>query len=125
MPARKSLSKKREYDEIPGCAIEAALNRIGGKWKGVFLYHLLEGTLRFNQLTRLAAGASPRMVIKQLRELEDDGLVSRKVYPVVPPKVEYSLTDEGRSLQPILLKLDLWGKVWMDRRGIVPVRSKA
>ncbi|WP_446744629.1 winged helix-turn-helix transcriptional regulator [Silvibacterium acidisoli] len=119
------MSKKREYDEIPGCAIEAALNRIGGKWKGVFLYHLLEGTLRFNQLTRLAAGASPRMVIKQLRELEDDGLVSRKVYPVVPPKVEYSLTDEGRSLQPILLKLDLWGKVWMDRRGIVPVRSKA
>jgi DNA-binding HxlR family transcriptional regulator len=116
----QALSKRRDYEAIPGCSVEAALNRIGGKWKGVFLYHLLERTMRFNELTRLAVGASPRMVIKQLRELEDDGLVKRKVYPVVPPKVEYSLTAEGRSLELILMNLSLWGKVWMDHRGIVP-----
>lgn len=112
------MRRRREYDTIPGCSIEAALHRIGGKWKGVFLYHMLERTMRFNELTRLAVGASPRMVVKQLRELEEDGLVKRKVYPVVPPKVEYSLTREGRSLKPILRSLSTWGEKWMHQRDI-------
>ncbi|MBS1023546.1 winged helix-turn-helix transcriptional regulator [Gluconobacter cerinus] len=110
--------KKKRWDDIPGCSLEAALNVIGGKWKGVFLFHLLDGTMRFNELSRLARGASPRLIVKQLRELEEDGLVHRKVYAVVPPKVEYSLTEEGRSLHNILHALSEWGKIWVDNHPV-------
>jgi len=105
----------KSCDDIPGCALEGALNIIGGKWKGVFLYHLLDGTMRFNELSRITRGASPRIIVKQLRELETDGLIQRKVYPVVPPKVEYSLTEKGRSLQSILMSLSRWGEKWTNR----------
>jgi DNA-binding HxlR family transcriptional regulator len=110
--------KKRRWDDIPGCSLEASLNVIGGKWKGVFLFHLLDGTMRFNELSRLARGASPRLIVKQLRELEEDGLVNRKVYAVVPPKVDYSLTEEGRSLHKILHALSEWGKLWVDNHPV-------
>ena len=92
-----------------GCPVEAALEIIGGKWKGVVLFHLLEGTMRFNELNRAVGGVTQRVLTKQLRELEEDGLVAREVYPVVPPKVEYSLTAKGRSLEPILIALRQWG----------------
>lgn len=113
------MTKLRNYDGAPGCSIEAALHIMGGKWKGVILYHLLlDGTHRFNELQRRLTGVPPRLLIKQLRDLEEDGLVMRKVYPVVPPKVEYSLTDEGRSLEPFLLGLCNWGDGWLARRGM-------
>ena len=100
----------KRYDCSQGCPVEAALELIGGKWKGVALYHLLDGTKRFSELKRDVGTVTQRMLTKQLRELEADGLIIRKVYPVVPPRVEYSLSEKGVSLKPILLALRDWGK---------------
>lgn len=93
------------------CPVEAALNLIGGKYKVLILYHLAEtDVLRFNELQKQTPNATPKMLTQQLRELEHDGLISRKVYPVVPPKTEYSLTGFGKSLMPVLDSLCTWGK---------------
>ena len=92
-----------------GCAVEATLSVIGGVWKPVLLFHLLGGTLRFNALCRLTPNATARVITLQLRELEADGIVRRIVYPEVPPKVEYALTELGRSLEPLLLAMRSWG----------------
>ena len=100
-----------------GCAVETTLEVIGGIWKPVLLFHLLGGTLRFNALCRLASGATPRMVTRQLRELEADGIVARTVYAQVPPKVEYRLTELGRSLEPVLLAMRSWGSVYRGSAG--------
>ena len=100
----------RNYDCHPACSVEIALDLIGGKWKGIALYHLLSGTKRFNQLRKLIPSVSQRMLTKQLRELEAHGLLKRTVYPVVPPKVEYSLTELGLTLEPVLLGLKAWGQ---------------
>ena len=88
---------------------------IGNKWKGVILYHLLDGTKRFNELRRLIPSVTQRMLTLQLRELEIDRVISRKIYPEVPPKVEYSLTEFGLSLKPILLSLREWGNQIMEK----------
>ncbi|MDH3662867.1 MAG: helix-turn-helix transcriptional regulator [Alphaproteobacteria bacterium] len=98
------------YDCSRGCPVEATLERIGGKWKGVALYHLLDGAKRYNELKRAVGGVTQRMLTKQLRELERDGLIVRTVFPVVPPHVEYSLSDKGKTLKPILLALRDWGE---------------
>ncbi|MEM6614357.1 MAG: helix-turn-helix domain-containing protein [Cyanobacteria bacterium P01_C01_bin.72] len=98
-----------KYDCNLGCPVEATLEIIGGKWKGVILYHLLSETMRFNQLRRLMPEVTQRMLTKQLRELEADNLISRKVYADVPPKVEYSITEYGRTLAPIIHALKEWG----------------
>lgn len=92
------------------CSVGLCVELVGGKWKSVILYYLLDGTLRFNELRRKVAGITQRMLTLQLRELEADGLVQRTVYPVVPPHVEYTLTPFGRSLEPILLGMAEWGK---------------
>jgi len=97
------------YDCSDGCPVEAALELIGGKWKGLALYHLSDGTKRFNELKRLAGSVTRRTLTKQLRELEADGLISRTVYPVVPPEVEYALTEKGEALVPVLMALRNWG----------------
>ena len=93
-----------------GCAVEATLSVIGGIWKPVLVFHLLEGKLRFNALCRVTPSATPRMITLQLRELEADGIVRRTVFPEVPPRVEYELTDLGRSLAPVLLTMRDWGE---------------
>ncbi|MEX3007330.1 winged helix-turn-helix transcriptional regulator [Hoeflea sp. TYP-13] len=98
------------YDCSDGCPVEATLELIGGKWKGVILYHLFDGTKRFNELKRNVGDVTQRMLTKQLRELEADGLIERKVYAVVPPRVEYSLSDKGRTLAPIIEALKSWGE---------------
>lgn len=93
------------------CFFELTLQLIGGKWKPVILYHLaLEGVLRFGEMRRGIPAVTERMLTKCLRELEADGLVARKVYRQVPPKVEYSLTDMGQSLIPILKDMRNWGE---------------
>ncbi len=97
------------FDCSPGCSVEAAIALIDGKWKSVILFHLLGGTLRFNEIRRQVPGVTQRMLTNQLRELEQDGLVDRKVYAQVPPKVEYSLSALGRSMEPVLLALKAWG----------------
>lgn len=95
--------------------IEATMDVIGGKWKPLVIYQLGDGTLRFNQIRdSVTPKITQRMLTKQLRELETDGLIIRKVYPQVPPKVEYSLTEKGFSLIPILDRLCDWGYEHMD-----------
>ncbi|RWR03049.1 HxlR family transcriptional regulator [[Pantoea] beijingensis] len=113
------MKKLRNYGSAPGCSMEAALHIMGGKWKGVILYHLFkDGTLRFSELQRHLVSINHRLLTKQLRELEEDGLVIRQVYPVVPPKVEYSLSDEGKELNGLMLELSFWGRKWLERRGM-------
>ncbi|EGF28073.1 transcriptional regulator, HxlR family [Rhodopirellula baltica WH47] len=91
--------------------MEATLELIGGKWKGIVLYYLMvDGRLRFSVLKRKVGCVTQRMLTKQLRELEDSGLVNRIVYAEVPPRVEYELTEEGESLTPVLLTLKKWGE---------------
>jgi DNA-binding HxlR family transcriptional regulator len=96
-------------DCSPGCPVEATLEKIGGKWKGVVLYHLLEGVHRFSELRRKLPNITQRMLTKQLRELEGSGLVLRTIYAEVPPRVEYSLTDLGETLRPVVVALKAWG----------------
>ena len=91
-----------------------AIEVIGGKWKGIILYHL-SSTKRFNELQKLMPKITQRMLTKQLRELERDGVVLRKVYAEVPPKVEYSLTEFGTTLQPILKELENWGNKYLQK----------
>ena len=98
------------YDCSGGCPVEAGLEQIAGKWKGLVIYHLLGGTMRFNALSRALGTVTQRSLTKQLRELEADGIVYRKVYPEVPPKVEYSLTDKGLALHPVIEALAEWGQ---------------
>ena len=97
------------FDCTPGCSVEASIGLIDGKWKSIIMWHLLSGTLRFNEIRRHVAGCTPRMLTRQLRELEEDGLIIRTVYAEVPPRVEYSLSDLGRSMEPILQALKDWG----------------
>ena len=101
--------RKQRHTDYTKCPVEAALDMIGGKWKVVILFRLFDCTLRFSELCRQHPNITPRMLTNQLRELERDGLVHREVYPQVPPKVEYSLTAEGRTLKPVLLALKRWG----------------
>lgn len=109
-------AKKKRYERTPGCAVETCLRVLGGKWKGVILSHLLDGTLRFGELRRLVPAVTQRMLTMQLRELEEDGVIRRDVYPQVPPKVEYSLTELGRTLEPIVVLMREWGAGYMQLR---------
>jgi len=108
-PAPCSDSIYMEYN----CPIEATLDLIGGKYKSIILWHLIGQTLRFNEISKVIPQATPKMLTQQLRELENDGLLLRVVYPVVPPKVEYSLTEFGKSIIPILDDMCSWGKNYL------------
>jgi len=99
----------RQKGEHPGCPAEITLRVIGGGWKLLILWHLFQGPRRFSELKRGIAGITQKMLTQQLRELERDGVVHRKVFAQVPPKVEYSLTPMGRSLEPILDAMCDWG----------------
>lgn len=108
------MAGHRSYDEaFPACPVELTLDLIDGKWKGVLLYHLGEGPLRFNEIRRRAPAATQRMLTRQLRELEADGLIIRTVYPEVPPRVDYRLSARGESLGPIIAALKAWGTAHM------------
>lgn len=109
----KTKKSRRKSNCHYGCPVEAALDVIGNKWKGIILYHLMSGTKRFNEIRKLIPNVTQRVLTLQLRDLEADGVVHRKVYPVVPPKVEYSLTVTGKSLKPIIIALRDWGEKMM------------
>jgi len=100
------------------CPVEATINLIGGKYKAIILWHLVDKTLRYGELRDLVTSATPKMLTQQLRELENDGFISRKVYPVVPPKVEYSLTEFGKSIIPILDAMCAWGTDYLANSSI-------
>jgi len=101
------------------CPVEAAIDVIGGKWKPLILWWLHQDTHRFAQLRRRIPGITEKMLTQHLRELEADGIIERRVYPTVPPKVEYSLTDYGRSLKHALEAICEWGRLHMQRIGAV------
>jgi len=106
------------------CPVEATLSLIGGKYKCIILYHLAEdGILRFSELRRLIPQATPKMLTQQLRELEAAGIIHRKVYPVVPPKTEYSVTEYGRTLAPIMKAMCEWGEAHLSAY-ILPTEKK-
>ena len=96
------------------CPLEATVQLIGGKYKAIILWHLMHGTLRYSELHRKMPHATDKMLAQQLRELERDGLINRMVYPVVPPKTEYSLTEFGKSLTPILDAMCNWGTTYLN-----------
>ena len=102
------------------CPVEATLELIGGKYKALILWHLAEGKLRFSQLRDQIKGVTPKMLTQQLRELESKFLVHREVFPVVPPKVEYSLTDLGKSLMPLLVAMRDWGSGYLRSKALEP-----
>jgi DNA-binding HxlR family transcriptional regulator len=110
--------RRKKYGVSPdlqACPVETTLDVIGGKWKGIILYQLLDGTRRFNEFRRLNPGITQFMLTLQLRELERDGIIHREIYKEVPPKVEYSLTDFGRTLEPVIMSMKAWGESYKMR----------
>jgi DNA-binding HxlR family transcriptional regulator len=96
------------------CPVEAALEVIGGKWKPLILWALGDNVMRFGELQKGLPGVNAKMLTKQLRELEEDGVITRTIYPEVPPRVEYAITDFGKTLIPILQALCNWGAQYLD-----------
>jgi DNA-binding HxlR family transcriptional regulator len=102
----------------PKCPVDYAFQRIGGKYKGRILWYLKDGVKRYGQLRRFITGITPKMLTQVLRELEDDGLITRKVYLEVPPRVEYNLTERARMLIPSIEMISMWGMEQMREQGI-------
>lgn len=100
------------------CPVSVTLDLIGGKYKPLILWHLAENKLRFSQLTKLIPKATPKMLTQQLREMESQHLITRTVFPVVPPKVEYSITDLGKSLMPVLAAMRDWGSDFLKLQNL-------
>ena len=112
------MDKQRLIDDKQhNCPVETTLSIIGGKWKCLIIHHLIDDTRRFNQLRRLIPAITQRMLTSQLRELEADHVVNRKVYAQVPPKTEYSLTELGKTLEPVLWAMHDWGKEIIEQQG--------
>ena len=107
-------------DAFNNCPVEATLELIGGKYKALILWHLSEKKLRFSELRKVIKNATPKMLTQQLRELESCSLIHREVFPVIPPKVEYSLTETGRSLLPILVAMRDWGAGYLRKKDKEP-----
>ena len=107
-------------EDTATCPVETTLELIGGKYKALILWHLSTGKLRFSELRRLVSSATPKMLTQQLRELESSQLVHREVYPVIPPKVEYSLTETGKSLMPVLVAIRDWGTDYLRKNHQEP-----
>ncbi|APB70973.1 transcriptional regulator [Paenibacillus polymyxa] len=105
----KALYEKYSCSDKYSCSVEATMDIIGGKWKGVIIYYLMSGVKRHSELKKLMGNVTQRMLTLQLRELEMDGLVHREVYKQIPPKVEYSLTELGKSLGSVILYMREWG----------------
>ena len=106
------MTKISSKKELPLCPVETTLTLIGDKWKVLILRDLMNETLRFGELKRSIGTVSQKVLTSQLRDLERDGLVHREVYAEVPPRVEYSLTDTGRSLEPVIDSMRIWGEAY-------------
>lgn len=105
--------KRHIYDCAEGCPVESTLQIISGKWKSVIIYHLIkQKNCRFNELQKLMPNCSRRMLSLQQKELENDQIISKTVYPSVPPKTSYRLTNIGNSLTPLILEMEKWGVMY-------------
>ena len=104
------MNEAKTAKDLPACPVETTLMLIGDKWKVLILRDLLPGTKRFGELKKSIGSVSQKVLTAQLRDMEEKGLLTRKVYPEVPPRVEYSLTELGRSLKPILDAMQSWGE---------------
>lgn len=121
----KCCSKSVETDKDPTasavfCPVSTTINLIGGKYKPLIIWNLFDGPKRYSQLHRAIPQATSKMLTQQLRELENNGLIKRTIFPVIPPHVEYSLTELGDSLKPVLRAIYRWGKNYLDQQGIDP-----
>ena len=105
--------KKTDY-----CPVGITLDLIGGKYKALILWHLSEKTMRFSELKKHISDATPKMLTQQLRELEANAMIHREVFPVIPPKVEYSLTDLGKSVMPVLIAMRDWGAEYLHSKDL-------
>ncbi len=103
------MAKFQINDKAYVCPVELTLNVVGGKWKVLLLWNMKGGVKRYGELKRLVPGITHKMLTQQLRELEDDGIINRRVYEIVPPRVEYSLTERGEQLRPVLEMMGQWG----------------
>lgn len=106
--------------KLNNCPVEATLDLIGGKYKALILWHLSEKKLRFSELKKVITGATPKMLTQQLRELEAQALIHREVFPIIPPKVEYSLTELGKSMMPVLVAMRDWGADYLRAKNMEP-----
>lgn len=113
--------RHQDYACGEGCPVEAALEIIGAKWKGGIVYHLLAGETRFSELGRRMPNVTARILAKALRELEADGVITRTVYPTIPPQVGYRLTEAGERLRPAILELHRWGS---RPRGVFDIAAE-
>lgn len=113
--------RKQRHVAYSNCPVEAGLDLIAGKWKAIILFRILENTRRFNELRRLVPGVTQRMLTTQLRELERDGMIHREVFAQVPPRVDYSITEFGRTLAPVLGALEHWAQTHVVPR--MPLKS--
>jgi len=104
------------YTSHPACPIEAITDIIGGKWVGVIIFHLIEGTKRYSVLQKNIPNISPRMLTKQLKELESSGIVIRECFPTVPPTVEYSLSEMGKEFIPLFESMKILGESYLDTK---------
>lgn len=107
--------KRQVFDCMQGCPVESTLQIISGKWKSVILFHLIENEVcRFGELQRLMPNCSRRMLALQLSELEQDGILLKTIYPVIPPKTEYRLTELGETLTPVIEEMNKWGQMYNE-----------
>ncbi|MBN2980798.1 MULTISPECIES: winged helix-turn-helix transcriptional regulator [Cohnella] len=113
----KLMEKEETARKWPEIAVETTVQIIGGKWKGIILYHLIEGEIRFNQLRRQMPGITQRMLTLQLRDLEKNGIIDRIVYQEIPPRVGYRLSELGRSLVPLVMQMKSWGEKYQKQTG--------
>lgn len=110
------MDNEKSNDNLPACPVETTLMLIGNKWKVLIIRDLLTGTKRFCELKKSIGKVSQKVLTTQLRDMEEDGLISRKIYAEVPPRVEYSLTELGKSLQPILNAMLQWGTEYKEKK---------
>lgn len=110
------MSEAKAKTELPACPVETTLTLIGDKWKVLILRDLMPGTKRFGELKKSVGNVSQKVLTAQLRAMEESGLVNRKVYAEVPPRVEYSLTELGKSLKPILDSMRAWGEAYKAKQ---------
>lgn len=117
--------EQERMQELPACPVETTLTLISDKWKVLILRDLLQGTKRFGELKKSIGHVTQKVLTAQLREMEASGLLTRKVYAEVPPRVEYTLTELGYSLKPILDAMWTWGEAYKSSRGAAPSQPPA